>query len=111
MDADDDGYADIPTHQKLRDQGSLIPDKDDFWNKAESYAAGDYAMGKARVVGTDDSANDSDDGNLKGFSDNDGDGDPLMDDAIIVDDMEESAGSDEGDNTLNLLPLGDDESE
>ncbi len=111
MDADDDGYADIPTHQKLRDQGSLIPDKDDFWSKAESYADGDYAMGKARVVGTDDSVQDADDGKLKGFEDRDGDGDPLMDDAIIVNDTDDSTGSDEGDDILNLLPLGDDESE
>jgi len=112
MDADDDGYADIPTHQKLRDQGSLIDDKDDFWSKADSFAAGDYSMGKARVVGTDDTMNeDTDDGPLKGFADNDGDGDPLMDDAIIVEDPDDSSGSDEGDDKLNLLPLSDDESE
>ncbi|RLD21217.1 MAG: hypothetical protein DRI69_04655 [Bacteroidetes bacterium] len=111
MDADGDGYADIPTHQKLRDQGSLLDDKDDFWSKAASYADGDYAMGKARVVGTDDSIEDTDDGNLKGFEDRDGDGDPLMDDAIIVEDTDDAAGSDEGDDVLNLLPLGDDESE
>jgi ElaB/YqjD/DUF883 family membrane-anchored ribosome-binding protein len=112
MDADGDGYADVPTHQKLRDQGSLIDDKDDFWSKAESYAEGDYSMGKARVVGTDDSTkDDGDDGSLKGFEDRDGDGDPLMDDAIIVEDTEDSSGSDDEDDVLNLLPLGDDESE
>lgn len=112
MDADGDGYADIPTHQKLRDQGSLIDDKDDFWSKAESFAEGDYSMGKARVVGTDDSVKkDTDDGNLRGFEDRDGDGDPLMDDAIIVDDTDDASESDDDDDILNLLPLGDDESE
>jgi ElaB/YqjD/DUF883 family membrane-anchored ribosome-binding protein len=112
MDSDDDGYADIPTHQKLRDQGSLLDDKDDFWSKADSYAEGDYSMGKARVVGTDDSAGkDTDDGSLKGFEDRDGDGDPLMDDAIIVEDSGESTVSDDDDDILNLRPLSDDESE
>jgi ElaB/YqjD/DUF883 family membrane-anchored ribosome-binding protein len=112
MDADGDGYADIPTHQKLRDQGSLIDDKDDFWSKAENFAEGDYSMGKARVVGSDDSASETpDDGKLRGFEDRDGDGDPLVDDAIIVDDTTDSSGDDDDDDKLNLLPLGDDESE
>ncbi len=111
MDSDGDGYADIPTHQKLRDQGSLLDDKDDFWSKAESYADGDYSMGKARVVGTDDSVEKPDDGSLKGFEDRDGDGDPLMDDAIIVDDSGDETVGDDEDDTLKLLPLRDDESE
>lgn len=112
MDSDGDGFADIPTHEKLRQQGSLLKDKDDFWSKAESFAAGDYTMGKAKVVGTDDSVEPkSDDGDLKGFEDLDGDGDALMDDAIIVED-ENDATTDttsDSDEPKLMLPDGDEE--
>ncbi len=112
MDSDGDGFADVPTHEKLRQQGSLLKDKDDFWSKAESFAAGDYSMGKAKIVGTDDSVEPKpDDGNLTGFEDLDGDGDALMDDAIIV---EDDSDSEDENNTSSdepklMLPDGDEE--
>lgn len=115
MDADGDGFADTPTHEKLRQQGSLLKDKDDFWSKAEKFAEGDYSMGQARVVGKDDSVKKSDSGNIKGFDDADGDGDSLVDDAIVVDD--EDVDDDvtklisDSDEDVELLPPADDESE
>lgn len=85
----------------------LLEGKDDFWSKAEKYAEGDYS-GK----GKDDAPSAANDifanteerqkqleeaaeetpekkpfkGEIKGFTDNDGDGDPLIDDAIIDED-------------------------
>ena len=120
MDANNDGFADVPTHQKLREQGSLLDDKDDFWAKADRFAKGDYSMGKPSVVGRDDSVKKDDSGNIKGFDDLDGDGDSLMDDAIIVpaEEEEEQKPPVAEDSTLtddedsvNLLPPSDDESE
>ncbi len=86
---------------------SLLEGKDDFWSKAEKYAQGDYS-GK----GNDEAPSESNDifanteerqkqleegtdetpekepfkGEIKGYTDLDGDGDPLIDDAIIDED-------------------------
>ena len=86
---------------------NLLEGKDDFWSKAEKYAEGDYS-GK----GNEDSPSAANDifanteerqkelgeasqdapekkpfkGEIKGFTDIDGDGDPLIDDAIIDED-------------------------
>ncbi len=113
MDADGDGFADTPTHEKLRQQGSLLDDKDDFWAKAASFADGDYSLGKTRVVGTDDTVEPKpNDGNLKGFEDLDGDGDALMDDAIIVEDDEViEVVSDSAEEAPKLLPPDEGEEE
>ena len=120
MDANQDGFADTPTHEKLRQQGSLLDDKDDFWAKADRFSKGDYSMGKPSVVGRDDSVEKDSGGNIKGFDDLDGDGDSLMDDAIIVPAEEEevkkpAAPEDtaltDDEDSINLLPPSDDESE
>ena len=86
---------------------NLLEGKDDFWSKAEKYAEGDYS-GKGKEE-TPSAANDifanteerqkqlGDSaeeevkkepfkGEIKGFTDIDGDGDPLIDDAIIDED-------------------------
>ncbi|MFK8006160.1 MAG: hypothetical protein AB8H03_07310 [Saprospiraceae bacterium] len=86
---------------------SLLEGKDDFWSKAEKYAEGDYS-GKGKNE-TPSAANDifanteerqkelgeaaeeppqkePFKGEIKGFTDIDGDGDPLIDDAIIDED-------------------------
>lgn len=86
---------------------SLLEGKDDFWSKAEKYAQGDYS-GKGKEE-TPPASNDifanteerqkqleepTEDapkkepfkGEIKGFTDLDGDGDPLIDDAIIDED-------------------------
>lgn len=82
---------------------SLLDDKDSFWAKAEKFAQGDYSgEGKKETP----PANDNDifsnteerqkqieeskkepfKGEIKGYEDHDGDGDPLIDDAIIDED-------------------------
>jgi len=86
---------------------SLLEGKDDFWSKAEKYAEGDYSgEGKKETPppANDIFANTEErqkqlgeaaeeaiekepfQGDIKGFTDNDGDGDPLIDDAIIDED-------------------------
>lgn len=86
---------------------SLLERKDDFWSKAEKYAEGDYsgkgkeetpsaandifANTEERQKQLEEAAEDTPEkepfkGDIKGFTDNDGDGDPLIDDAIIDED-------------------------
>ena len=84
IDKNRDGYADTPVNEKLREQGSLLKDKDDFWSKADQYAKGDYSMGKPVVVGKSDPASD-DTLDLKPVSEI-GKGEDLIDDAEVVDD-------------------------
>jgi DNA-binding ferritin-like protein len=98
IDKDRDGFADTPVNEKLREQGSLLEDKDDFWSKADRYAEGDYSMGKPQIVGKETPTRDDklDLKPLPGFTDNDGDGDSLIDDADIVDD--DDTEKDDGDD-------------
>lgn len=88
IDKNRDGFADKPVNEKLREQGSLLEGKDDFWAKADQYGKGDYSMGKPVVTGKTEPPADQklELKPLKGFTDRDGDGDPLIDDAEIVDD-------------------------
>ena len=86
---------------------SLLEGNDDFWSKAEKYAQGDYSgKGKEETpsASNDIFANTEErqkqleepteeapkkkpfKGEIKGFTDIDGDGDPLIDDAIIDED-------------------------
>ncbi len=91
---------------------SLIDDKDDFWSKAEKYAEGDYSgTGKSKIETPstpETTPGDNNDifkntaernkaleeaaekesfkGDIKGYTDTDGDGDPMIDDAIIDED-------------------------
>jgi len=85
----------------------LLEGKDDFWSKAEKYAEGDYSgEGKKETppvandifVNTEERQKQLEEaaekevtkepfqGEIKGFTDVDGDGDPLIDDAIIDED-------------------------
>jgi len=57
IDANRDGWADTTIHDKLKEQGSTLKDKDDFFSKAERFAEGDYSMGKP-VVTIDDTGTD-----------------------------------------------------
>jgi len=84
------------------DDTSLLDGKDDFFSRAEKYAAGDYhGTGKTNAppptpTPEEDSVLDllplPEDkkeatpftGEIKGFEDQDGDGDPVIDDAIII---------------------------
>ncbi len=80
---------------------SLLDDKDDFWSKAEKFADGDYSgEGKKADSSSNDIFSNTEErlnqieestekepfkGDIKGFNDHDGDGDPMIDDAIIED--------------------------
>lgn len=82
---------------------SLLDGKDSFWDKAEKFADGDYSgEGKKETPPSNDIFANTEEhqkqldaakekepfkGEIKGFTDNDGDGDPLIDDAIIDEDV------------------------
>lgn len=89
-------------YEKLNE--SLLDDKDSFWSKAEKYADGDYSgEGKKATppaeendifTNTEERQKELDSGetkepfkgDIKGYTDTDGDGDPMIDDAIIDED-------------------------
>lgn len=80
-------FADTP----LDAGGSLLEDTDDFFSKAERYAEGDYSdkgkvtIGDAEITLPEgNSAKEM--GKVAGMTDIDGDGNELVDDAIIIED-------------------------
>ncbi|HQU55637.1 MAG TPA: hypothetical protein PK643_21545, partial [Saprospiraceae bacterium] len=84
-----DRYADTPITESLNKQGSLLKDKDDFFSKAEKFAEGNYSMKEEKLELKPLSEEDlkkAKQGNVKGFEDNDGDGDEIIDDAILDED-------------------------
>lgn len=91
IDANKDGFADTPVSEKMRQSRSGFEDKDDFWSRAEKYSEGDYSMGQPRITRHDEENEEKPSQPLKGFDDMDGDGDEIVDDAIIVTDDEDSA--------------------
>lgn len=81
-------FADTPIdagESELNKHGS-------FWDKAEKYADGNYSMeekkaeGELTIQDNPDYKPKSNEGTIKGFDDLDGDGDELIDDAIIEED-------------------------
>ncbi|MEZ4962507.1 MAG: hypothetical protein R2830_21950 [Saprospiraceae bacterium] len=78
-------FADKP----LDTGGSEFAKHDSFWEKADKFAKGDYHMkGKAPKPGEmtikkDPEYKAPEKGKVKGFDDHDGDGDELIDDAIV----------------------------
>lgn len=62
---------------------SEMDDKDEFWRKAEAFAAGDYDRVRPVKIEKTESG-DKPSGSVKGFTDEDGDGDEWIDDATIV---------------------------
>lgn len=96
MEAEDAAYdAKHPTgiyegeshNEKL--EGSLLDDTDDFFAKAAAFADGDYekaSEGKMTIEEAPSSTPVEDDRTTAGFTDLDGDGDEITDDAIIVED-------------------------
>jgi len=92
-------------------EGSMLDGKDDFFSKAAKYADGNYSeketpstdMSDADTPVNDIFANTEErqkqleesaekepfKGEIKGFTDTDGDGDPMIDDAILDEDPEE----------------------
>lgn len=80
-------FADNP----LDASGSLLDDTDDFFSKADKYADGDYGAfseGKTTII-KDTGSPDPDRPAVKaaGFEDLDGDGDEIIDDALILEDL------------------------
>jgi len=86
-------FADEPPKTNPKLSQSELTGKDDFFEKAKRFAEGDYHnTGKKKKEGEitlskdpDHPANkkDKEKGDIKGFDDHDGDGDSLIDDAII----------------------------
>jgi len=54
IDPNRDGWADKPINEKLKEHESTLKGKDDFFERAERYAEGDYSMGKPVVVKKED---------------------------------------------------------
>ncbi|GAA5221991.1 hypothetical protein [Membranihabitans marinus] len=64
---------------------SELDDKDNFWRKAEAFAAGDFDKVKDVSISKIETKDNRPKPNAPGFEDQDGDGDEIIDDAIIVD--------------------------
>lgn len=58
VDRNRDGWADTSVQDKLREHESTLKGKDDFFEKADRYAQGDYSMGKPVVIKKGDDAVD-----------------------------------------------------
>lgn len=76
-----------PYHSSPQDRENLrkseMDDKDEFWRKAEAFAAGDYdRVSPVKIEKTEPEEKPS--GSVKGFTDEDGDRDEWIDDATIV---------------------------
>ncbi|MEM1326254.1 MAG: hypothetical protein AAGI23_09890 [Bacteroidota bacterium] len=92
---------DIPRETQIgydNAKGSLLEGQDDFFAKAERFAQGDYHntgkepadevidTGEIQIRQNPDYKKPVNEGTVKGFEDLDGDGDEIIDDAIILDD-------------------------
>lgn len=82
-----------PFYEKMKDSKneSLLDGTDDFFSKAEKFADGDYAGVQEGMITVDDTVHEVEKEVAKagGFTDHDGDGNELVDDAIVV--VEEQA--------------------
>ena len=89
-------FADTTLKEKLNEHDeSMLEGKDDFFSNAAKFADGEYDAfsddyGKAKIVDNPDPSSvidKTDDGKtVPGFEDLDGDGNEIVDDAIIDDD-------------------------
>ena len=85
---------------------STLSGTDSFFDRAARFADGDYTDegGKEMTIGKNPDASEKPTGGLiHGFDDADGDGDSLIDDAIIEEDQDET--TDDGDDQLLLPPV------
>lgn len=70
-------------HSPVDTKNSTLDSHDDFFERAKRFAEGDYhGTGSSKLSGKPDAPAPKE-GKLKGFEDHDGDGDELIDDAII----------------------------
>ena len=60
VDANRDGWADTTVKDKLKEHESTLTDKDDFFERANRYADGDYSMGKPVISKPEKGADDTD---------------------------------------------------
>lgn len=59
IDPNRDGWADKPVNEKLKEHESTLKGKDDFFERADRYAEGDYSMGKPVVTKPEKSDEDT----------------------------------------------------
>ncbi|MBK7335637.1 MAG: hypothetical protein IPJ00_05510 [Saprospirales bacterium] len=85
-------FSDEPPKTTAKLSQSELSGKDDFFEKAKRFAEGDYHNTGKKEEGKITLSQDPDhvakkkkEGEIKGFDDHDGDGDHLIDDAIIDD--------------------------
>ncbi|WP_236975167.1 hypothetical protein [Membranihabitans maritimus] len=79
-----------PSEQdKANLEDSLMDNKDEFWRKAESYADGEYDRVKdVEITKKESGSSKKDSPPAPGFVDADGDGNEIVDDAILLDEEE-----------------------
>ncbi len=58
IDPNRDGWADTSVRDKLKEHESTLKGKDDFFERADRYADGDYSMGKPVVTKRDSEETD-----------------------------------------------------
>lgn len=63
---------------------SELDDKDDFFSKADKFSKGEYSNSDTRILDTKKTETTEKSKNIEGFDDADQDGDPLIDDAKII---------------------------
>ncbi len=70
--------------------GSLLEDTDDFFSKADKFADGDYdSFSEGKITVTDNIVETTQEKiTAAGFTDADGDGDEIIDDATIISEEE-----------------------
>ncbi len=77
------------TDDKAKLKKSELDDKDEFWRKAEAFAAGDYDRVKeVKLEMTDEVSSAKTSSTAPGFIDEDGDGNEIIDDAIVINEEE-----------------------
>ena len=85
-DGDNSEFADTPLDIK----DSELDDKGDFFDKADKFASGEYSDNPTPRVLKDKIESKKDKPDIDGFEDRDNDGNPLIDDADIIEDNKNS---------------------
>lgn len=82
---DNSEFADTPMDIK----DSELEDKDDFFSKADKYAAGEYSENPKPRILDEKLESKKENSIIDGFEDRDEDGNPLIDDAEILEDLDD----------------------
>lgn len=78
-------FADTPLDIK----DSELKDKDDFFSKADKYAAGEYSENPKPRILDEKVKSEKESSQIDGFKDRDDDGNPLIDDAEVLEDLDD----------------------